>query len=151
MVCAALGLSTSGVACNPVSFLVPPPTLRGITIPLPPPSFKDEPFIEIDIDGALPFGYGSDGTMVYLFERGTEAGYFVFSDGQAFMFNDVLVNIEDNCLETYFTEGEDGEDSTITDYKVVLQEDPEACDSPSCSAPDDLGACVCLEEWQAGC
>jgi hypothetical protein len=139
------------VGCNEPRFLVPAPTLRGITIPLPPPSFADEVLVHIDVAGTIPFGFGGPGTQAYLYEKSTGRGYFVDTDGVSFTIFDVLVDVNDNCLETWFVDPIDKETSTFSDYKAVLR-DGEACSTDdSCSAPDDLGVCLCLEQWTVGC
>jgi hypothetical protein len=143
-----VGLLTG--ACNQHQFLVPAPTLRGITIPLPPPSFADEVLLEIDVEGSVPFGFEDPGTTAYLYEKSTGRGYFTMVEDGGFIHHDVLVDIEDNCLETWF-EDIDGQESTMIDYKVELREGAEACGDPDCSAMDDVGACLCLEKWQVGC
>ncbi|MCA9687472.1 MAG: hypothetical protein KC457_35245 [Myxococcales bacterium] len=47
----ALSLLTASTGCVEHPFLIQPPSLRGITIPLPPPSFADEVLISIDVEG----------------------------------------------------------------------------------------------------
>ncbi|WP_157596493.1 hypothetical protein [Plesiocystis pacifica] len=149
----ALGLGGLLVttACVEHALLVPAPTLRGITIPLPPPSFADEVLLTIDIEGVVPDGFSGEGTQAFLFEKGTSRGYFVLTEGPVYNFYDVLVDIEDNCLETWFVDGVDGQESSVIDYKVELREGEEACGDPDCSAPDEMGACLCLEKWTVGC
>lgn len=139
------------LGCNETSFLIPSPTLRGITIPLPPPSYADDVLISIDVEGSVPLGFEGPGTRAFLYEKGTGRGYFVFTEEMAFTIRDVLVDIEDNCLQSWFVEGMNGEESTPVDYKAVLLEGAEACSAVSCSQMDEMGACVCLEKWSAGC
>jgi hypothetical protein len=143
-------LATVTIGCNQPQFLTPPPTLRGITIPLPPPSFVDEGLVTIDVEGGIPLGFQGPGTQAFLYEEGTGRGYFVYAEQQSFIINDVLVDIEDNCLESWFVDGVDAEESSTVDYKVVLAEG-EACMDISCSQMDLQGACLCLEKWSAGC
>lgn len=146
----AIGVVTAG--CNDPRFLVPAPTLRGITIPLPPPSFADEVMVRIDVEGNVPFGFDNPGTKAYLLEKSTGRGYFVEAEGISYTIQDVLVDVTDNCLETWFVDGIDGEASSTVDYKAVLREGEEACTADDgCSAMDDLGVCLCLEKWTVGC
>lgn len=147
LVLALVPLAATG--CRDYEFLAPAPNLRGITIPLPPPSFADEKLIHIDLEGTVPMGFEGEGTQAYVFEEGTQRGYFVLSDGPSYTVYDVLIDLDDNCIETWVVTAE-GEESTLVDYKAVLLEG-EACSDDACSAPDQLGACVCLEKWQAGC
>jgi hypothetical protein len=147
----ALGvLATVAVGCNEPRFLIPGPTLRGITIPLPPPSIVDEMLVTIDVEGGIPLGFQGPGTRAFLYEQGTGRGYFVYAEQQSFIISDVLVDIEDNCLESWFIDGVDDEESSVVNYKVVLGEG-EACMDVSCSQMDQQGACLCLEKWTTGC
>ena len=145
-----LAASVATLGCNETTFLVPAPTLRGIAIPLPPPSFADEVLIYIDVEGNVPLGFEHPDTQAFLYETSTARGYFVGTMGNEFTIQDVLVDIGDNCLETWFIDGVDGEESSLVSYKAVLLEG-EDCAGLSCSAPDDLGACLCLEKWTTGC
>ena len=140
------------VGCNEPRFLIPAPTLRGITIPLPPPSFADEVLVHIDVEGNVPFGFDVPGTQAFLYEKVTGRGYFVGTDGMTYTIHNVLVDVTDNCMQTWFIDGVDGEESSTIDYKAVLREGEEACTTDeTCSAMDDLGVCLCLEKWTVGC
>jgi hypothetical protein len=140
------------VGCNEPRFLIPAPTLRGITIPLPPPSFADEVLVRIDVEGNVPFGFDVPGTQAFLYEKVTGRGYFVDTDGMTYTVYDVLVDVTDNCMQTWFVDGVDGELSSTIDYKAVLREGEEACTTDkTCSAMDELGVCLCLEKWTVGC
>jgi len=144
----------SVTGCNDPMFLTPAPTLRGITIPLPPPSFADEVMLYIDVEGNVPVGYQHEDTNAYLLEKRTGRGYFVGLDGgdlTSYTIRDVLIDVNDNCLETWFVDGVDYEPSTVVDYKAVLREGAEACMDTSCSAMDEQGMCLCLEKWTVGC
>ena len=156
--CPLLGLvaltfvAVAGVGCNShPAFLVPAPTLRGIAIPLPPPSFADDVLVTIDVEGSVPMGFEGPSTKAFLYEVSTGRGYFVRTENLEFTIHDVLVDINDNCLETWFVDGIDGEESTLVSYKAVLLEGEACMDDSTCSAPDDLGACLCLEKWTTGC
>lgn len=140
------------VGCNEPRFLIPAPDLRGITIPLPPPSFADEVLVHVDVEGSVPFGFEVPGTKAFLYEKVSGRGYFVDTDGMSYTIYDVLVDVTDNCMQTWFVDGVDGEESTTIDYKAVLREGEEACTTDStCSAMDELGVCLCLEKWTVGC
>jgi hypothetical protein len=146
---AACGLS---LGCNEPRFLVPAPTLRGITIPLPPPSFADEILVHIDVEGNVPLGFDAPGTKAFLYEKVSGRGYFVSTDGITYTIYDVLVDVTNNCMQTWFVDVVDGEQSTAIDYKAVLREGEEDCTSDNtCSAMDELGVCLCLEKWPVGC
>lgn len=146
-----LALGAVALGCNEPRFLTPPPTLRGITIPLPPPSIAQEVLVSIDVEGSIPLGFEGEGTRAFLYEKGTGRGYFVYAQDMSFTVYDVLVDIDDNCLESWFVDAVDGEESTAVHYKVVLGEGEEACAEPTCSQMDQVGACLCLEKWTTGC
>jgi hypothetical protein len=145
---ALVALSIGG--CRDYEFLAPQATLRGITIPLPPPSFADDKLITIDLEGTVPMGFEGPGTQAFVYEQTTERGYFTFTYTSEYTVYDVLVDLDDNCIETWVVDAQ-GEESTLVNYKAVLLEGEACVDDPSCSAPDMLGACVCLEKWPAGC
>lgn len=137
--------------CNEPRFLIPSPTLRGITIPLPPPSFADEVLVHIDVAGNVPLGFDNPGTQAFLYEKSSGRGYFTSTDGMSFTIYDVLVDVGDNCMQTWFVDGIDAEESSTVEYKAVLREGEELCADASCSEMDEVGVCLCLERWSAGC
>lgn len=141
----------AGTGCPNVSFPVDSPNLRGITIPLPPPNWQDDPVQRFDIEGRLPTGYDSPGTEVFLYEQVTDRGYWTFADGQDFLVPDVLVDVTNNCIDTWFVDGETDDESTPTAYKVELSDEPDCELEENCSEPDDVGVCACLVEWTTGC
>ncbi len=147
----ALALLVSLAGCNEHYFLAPSPSLRGITIPLPPPSFADEVTLRIDVSGTAPIGFDSPGSQAFLYERGTDRGYFVFVEDGDWTIEEVLVDLSNNCLETWVVDGASGDETPMVDYKVILREGDECLEDTSCSAQDMLGACLCLEKWSAGC
>jgi hypothetical protein len=134
--------------CNQVSFLLPPPNVRGVTIPLPPPSLTSEPEQKFDIEGDLDEGVDEDGIRVSLFEKRTARGYFTYSVGGSWLIPDVLADVTDNCM-TLSSYDYEGRESSRQDFKLFLTEGEECV--PGCSAPDDEGMCVCFEKWNAGC
>ena len=145
--CSLVALLALG-ACNEVGFLVPPPNPRGITIPLPPPSFSAAPEQRFNIDGDLDESIEATGTRVSVYEKVSGRGYFTYSIEGIWEVPDVLVDVTDNCLVVSSTDGE-GEISSRQDFKLFIAEG-DACDA-SCTDPDDLGACVCFEKWNTGC
>lgn len=145
---AAIGLLATGAACNEVSFLVQAPNVRGITIPVPPPSFTGEPLQRVDIDGNLDLATPQTGTRVEIFEQVSGRGYYTFSVEGLWVVPEVLVDVTDNCLVVSSTDDE-GQISVRQNFKIFVAE-ADACDA-SCSEPDDTGACLCFENWNSGC
>ena len=144
----SMGFLLSASACNEVSFLRPPPYPRGITIPVPPPSFTSETEHRFDVEGDLPPSEAPDATRVELFEKTTGRGYYTHSVGGSWFIPEVLVDLDDHCL-TVTSRDETQEISSEQDFKLIL-ETGDACE-PGCSAPDDEGNCVCIEFWNSGC
>ncbi|MEE9383082.1 MAG: hypothetical protein V3V08_06670 [Nannocystaceae bacterium] len=141
------------LACKPVSFYRRPPSLRGVGVPLPPPSFRAGQRISVRVEGVLPLSSSHPQTFVYLWEDLDQSGYFVRPDADTgeFLFEDVQVTVGESCLDTHYVDGLDDEDSGIAYYKVELRTEPDICEQPNCSAPDTIGACVCLVKWGSGC
>ena len=135
-------------ACNQVSFLVPAPNPRGVTIPLPPPSLTAAPVQSFDIEGDLANSAMDDGIRVNLYEETSQRGYFTYTSGGSWLLQDVEVDTTDNCLSVWSSNFE-GADSVREFFKLVPQTG-DACE-PGCSEPDDEGTCICVEIWSAGC
>ena len=144
---AFLGLSAFA-GCNQISFLSPSPNVRGITIPLPPPSIVASPEIRIDLEGDLDDLIEPDGTRVSVFEKTSGRGYYTFSAGGSWLVQDVLLDVTDNCLVLSSNDVEGGPSST-QQFKAFITSGEECV--PGCSAPDTLGDCVCFEKWNSGC
>lgn len=148
---ASVTLFAVGVAgCTNVALPSPPPAVRGITVPLPPPSFAEATEVSVTIDGDSSVDAASGG-FVLLYESVADDGRFEYPDGAgAFVFEDVVVNLPGNCLQLSEYDGTTDIFGQISSMKVLLAAD-EACAGSLCSAQDSLGACVCLEMWGVGC
>lgn len=145
------GLAVLSVAACTNAFLPDnPPSVRGITVPLPPPSFTEATEVSVTIDGQIS-GAPSAGGFVLLYETVSDDGRFEYPDDQGgFLFEDVTVGLPGNCLQLSEYDGDTDEFGTVVAMKVVVATD-EACMDALCSTQDALGACVCLEEWGVGC
>ena len=145
------GLAILSVAACTNAFLPDnPPSVRGITVPLPPPSFTEATEVGVTIDGQIS-GAPSAGGFVLLYETVSDDGRFEYPDDQGgFLFEDVTVGRPGNCLQLSEYDGDTDEFGTVVAMKVVVATD-EACMDALCSTQDALGACVCLEEWGVGC
>ena len=128
---------------------------RGITIPLPPPSFHDNPNLTIDVDGSIGQEPGP-GTVVGLWESVAQEGRLTAPDDEGdFVFENVDVVVNQSCLEIWYDQNEAGDivRSEVARHKVVILEGDEACNdvANTCSAQDDNGACVCLDRRFDNC
>ncbi|GEM_PF-4359401 len=144
------------VGCNEVNpfSLGDVPSFRGLTIPLPPPSYIDDPWVQVDVDGRVPHSAANTGTQVTLFEKVTERGYFTYVDQGEFLVPDVLLDVTNNCMWTYYLEDGGQNQSALAYYKVVLLDssvEASVCEEDQCSPLDEQGMCACLEKWETGC
>lgn len=146
-----LALLSLSSACNSYSFYLDGPNFRGITVPLPPPSYKalQEP-IRIDVEGSLPGGQSDPDAIAYLYDVTGERGYFtiVEPDGRTFIVRDVLTDLADNCFASYVEI--DGQETDVAFFEIVVLEG-DACDDSLCSAQDEEGACLCVDPWSLPC
>ena len=147
----SLALSVLSGACNTYSFYLDGPNFRGITVPLPPPSFRDVATLRIEVEGTLPGGQRDPDAIAYLYDVVGERGYFtvVEPNGRSFFVRDVLVDPLDNCFASYVEIN--GEETDATFFEVVLRDGDEACSDSSCSAQDDEGTCLCIDPWSLPC
>lgn len=153
----ALLAGVSAVACTP-TFLSEngtPADFRGITIPLPPPSFHDNPNLTIDVDGSIGQEPGP-GTVVGLWESVAQEGRLTAPDDEGdFVFEGVDVVADQSCLEIWYDTNEAGDivRSEIAAYKVVILEGDDMCNDAAntCSEQDDNGACLCLDRRFDNC
>lgn len=138
----------AGACANTELFVPDAGEFRGITIPLPPPSFTDAGTVTIDVTGNTNTD-PAPGSVVALWESEQAQGFLVApEDDGAFSFESIVVVPNQSCLELWSEYPHDGEivRSTEARYKVVVvEDDPECGMDDLCSAPDDDGDCLCLE------
>jgi hypothetical protein len=143
-----LATFVSATGCNEISFLVQAPEVRGITIPLPPPSLTSTPVQRVDFEGQLGNGVESIGTKVLVYDRVGELGFFAFADGGDWFIPEVKLDLTDNCVVVESVDS-DGENSVRQFYKLELRDLAECV--PGCTQPDDEDVCACFVEWDVGC
>lgn len=145
----AVALTAGALACSNTELYVPNAgEFRGITIPLPPPSYLGADTVTIDVSGNTNHE-PAPGTVVALWESESGGGLLVApEDDGDFLFEAVEVVPNQSCLELWSEYPQDGEvvRSTEARYKVIVVEDDPACGMDElCSPPDDEGNCLCLE------
>lgn len=140
--------SLLGAGCNdhPVGG-GPAPEFRGITVPLPPPSYRSAPIIKARLSGES-LGHEGGRATVWDLEnsRGivtpvAEDGYFAFEPWE--------INLREHCFELSASLNFEPE-SRATYYGLVLR-GFDACKQPNCSVADAQGECVCIDALEAGC
>ncbi|MBK8264139.1 MAG: hypothetical protein IPK80_22725 [Nannocystis sp.] len=114
--------------CNFGGFALPSPTIHGISVPIPPPSLTAEPVQEVEIEGSLTLQSPTPETLVYLYEKGTDRGHFVFADESgAFRFVDVALDLTNNCMQVWYEEpGEEGEKSPNAYFVASIAADDQS-------------------------
>ncbi|MGB1700058.1 MAG: hypothetical protein ACPHRO_08905 [Nannocystaceae bacterium] len=138
------------VGCTNAFLADPPPFVRGITVPLPPPSFAEATAVTVTIEGETVNG-PTDGSFVLLYETVSEDGRFEYPDEAGlFVFEDVTVGLPGNCLQLSEYDGESEQFGEISSMKVQVATD-DACADALCSDQDAQGACVCVVAWGVGC
>lgn len=151
----ALAVLAAGLACNTHLLLNQGADFRGITIPLPPPSYHDLDSITIDLDGTIPGGKPGPGTVVHLWESVDADGETEPADDDGdFMFEDYLVYPDQSCLELEYWWNEAGEIqfSTTQFYQVLVFDGADACEENMlCSDMAEDESCLCLEPRNDGC
>lgn len=149
-----VGLGVAGACTNAELYVPDAGEFRGITIPLPPPSFTDADEVTIDVSGNINHE-PAPGTVVALWESEAGEGRLVPpEDDGSFLFESVVVVPDQSCLELWSEYPEDGDiiRSSEASYKViVVTDDPECGSQDLCSAPDDDGNCLCLDPRYDNC
>ena len=144
----AFGLGAAHACTNAELYVPDAGEFRGITIPLPPPSFADADQVSIDVSGSINHE-PNPGTIVALWESEASEGRLVPpEDDGSFLFEAVVVVPDQSCLQLWSEYPEDGEivRSSEAAYKViVVADDPECGTQQLCSPPDDQGSCLCLD------
>lgn len=151
----ALAVLTIGLGCNTHLLPTQGPDFRGITIPLPPPSYHGVDSIAIDVEGTIPGGKPGQGTIVHLWESVAAGGETVpAEDNGDFIFEDYLVYPNQSCLELeyYWTEAGQHMESMPNFFQVLVFDGAEMCDDNDlCSDRADDDSCLCLEPRNDGC
>ncbi|MBZ5710262.1 hypothetical protein [Nannocystis pusilla] len=97
----------------------------GISVPVPPPSLKAAPVQYFDVQGNLDVEDPVVDTRVFLYDRSSGRGFFVYADQYGeFEFSAVKLDLTDNCLEVWSEEpGPDGQASRHTFYVADIDAD----------------------------
>lgn len=146
LVLAALLAGTAGCNEHPVGTGFTP-EFRGITVPLPPPSFRSATLVDLELRGSAA---GYQGGRALLWEERDPRGIAAPIDATGnFHFPAWSLNPRNHCLELR-AQGSIKGPSNASYYGLVLKQAAE-CTSPQCSAADRQGECVCLLRFHANC
>jgi hypothetical protein len=112
-------------------------TDRGIGVPVPPPSLKDDPKVEAQIWGDITVDFVT-GDTVHLLETVSGFETDVAADSQScdaedaiedpcdFLFEGVEVDLTDNCLELWLADDADA----ISAYRAAIEEEDDGTEFP---------------------
>ena len=124
------------------------PVFRGITIPLPPPSFAISNSVSVQLNGDAT-GFEQD--RAELWESVGRHGLLTgVSEDGTFAFEPFSINPANHCLQVVASDPPDRRSDTS--YYTLSIQPAEHCIDSHCSAErDQTGACLCLERHFAGC
>lgn len=103
---------------------------RGISIPLPPPSLRDEPEQEVEVSGSavgLTDTAGDLTVQVYDQVSG-ESVSAALTEGEAFVATGLTIDLTDNCLELWL-EDLDGNEGEHLLYSAQIESQPDGSDA----------------------
>lgn len=124
------------------------PEFRGITVPLPPPSFRGATILDLEFSGSAP-GFENERVLAWDAEANTGIAGPVDASGN-FRLRPWGVNLQRHCIEVQAVNGALGSLSLARYYSLSLAAGP-SCQDPSCSVQDSKGECVCLTKRSANC
>lgn len=123
------------------------PQFRGITVPLPPPSFRGATIIDIEFSGEAS---GFEGERVLAWDTKEAKGVARPVDAAGnFVLPSWALNLQRHCVELRGIDSL-GNTSPASYYALSLSSGP-ACQSPLCSAQDQGAECVCLVQRSTNC
>lgn len=144
------GAAACVLSCATVDLPELAPAPRGITVPLPPPSFAEASEITVDVEGQS-YTEVADGSFVILYDAILENGYLEYLDPDGgFLFEQVPVSLPSNCFQLSGYDGAEDGFGSVGFWKVEVRS-AEACADTLCSQMDAQGDCACLYEYPAGC
>lgn len=123
------------------------PEFRGITIPLPPPSFRQATLVDVELSGVAP---GFEEGRALAWDAPSAAGVTGAIDASgAFVLPSWSLKLRDHCIEVRAEQGfERPSNPRYFDMELKSGED---CASSLCSAKDGQGECLCLASRAANC
>lgn len=101
---------------------------RGISVPLPPPSLRDQPKQAVDVQGQVTGDKLAQGTELQLVDNRGEAKTRVPVDAQTGRFSlSIEVDLSDTCLELWLVtpEGDDGAQRSLFSTRITLDDEVE--------------------------
>lgn len=123
------------------------PEFRGITVPLPPPSFRSATMVDMAFSGAAP-GFEKERVMAWDTEQQRGIAAPVDAVGN-FTLQPWGINVQRHCIEVRAL-NHIGEMSSTRYYALDLASGA-ACQDAQCSVQDRQGECVCLLLRSANC
>lgn len=123
------------------------PEFRGITVPLPPPSFRSATTVDMAFSGMAP-GFENERVVAWDTEQQKGIAASVDPTG-AFALEPWGVNVQQHCIEVRGF-NRTGRASSARYYALNLAIGA-TCQAPGCSVQDEMGECLCLLRRTANC
>lgn len=150
MALSVLGLSLALVsACNEHTPLGSSggPEFRGITVPLPPPSFRGATFLDMEFTGQVR---GTQSERILAWDSVQKQGIAGAVDPAGnFRLPPWSVNVQKHCIELRSADSL-GHVSSASYYSMIVATGP-ACQDSHCSVQDSKAECLCLTRRSANC
>lgn len=122
------------------------PEFRGITVPLPPPSFRGATVVDVELSGVVP---GAADRVIAWDTKQARGIVGPVDRAGNFALPAWGLNVQRHCIEVRGADGL-GNSSSASYYAMDLVSGP-ACQGTHCSAQDSQGECVCLVRRSANC
>lgn len=123
------------------------PEFRGITVPLPPPSFRSATLVDVELSGRASSFEGGRATV---WNTEDPHGLTAQIDAAgAFKFRPWKLRVDKHCVELRAARDYQAP-STPRFYAMDLFSGP-ACTAGTCSAVDSVGDCLCLVRYAGNC
>lgn len=123
------------------------PEFRGITVPLPPPSFRGATLLDVEFQGTA-LGFENERALAWDVAQKQGLAGPVDAAGN-FVLPAWKINVRKHCIELRGA-SKLGEVSSPSYYDLNLAEGP-ACQDAICSVQDNFGQCLCLTRRLANC
>lgn len=139
----------STTACNTHLRSERRPEFRGITVPLPPPSYRSAETVKAGFSGRWP---ALDAGRASLWDRRSESGVLapIKKDG-SFTFLPWALNLKRHCLELSVENYPMVPRTSPRLYALVIREGMQCAASVCSPQRDQEGRCLCVEETRNDC
>lgn len=123
------------------------PEFRGITVPLPPPSFRSATVVDVELAGSAR-GFEGGRASAWNTEESQGIVGLIDAAGQ-FKFKAWKLRLDKHCVE--LRAARDFQAPSGARFYALDLYSGQACSANTCSAMDSKGDCVCLVQYAGNC